>query len=117
MKPDAQQILLTRIPHPLSCTWMDLIPPSLTVMVIAVAPASTLFSKSSLTAFAGRCDDLYRGNAIEEGMLLSWNDFKEFLKQKERAKMGVHHNGPAPLHQQQCDSPQPPLSVGSPVVR
>lgn len=44
----------TLIPHPSSCTCNDFIPPSLTVIVTAVAPASRLFSNSSFTALAGR---------------------------------------------------------------
>lgn len=42
------------IPLPLSWIWISLMPPWLIVMLILVAPASILFSRSSFTAFSGR---------------------------------------------------------------
>ena len=41
-------------------------PPSLTVTAIAVAPASSAFSRSSLSAEDGSVDDLARGDAVDD---------------------------------------------------
>lgn len=46
--------LLTLMPDPLSCICSSLTPPSLTVTLILVAPASSEFSINSLSALAGR---------------------------------------------------------------
>ena len=48
-----RKVARTRIPDPLSWIWRSFIPPSLTVIRIEVAPASRLFSISSLRAEAG----------------------------------------------------------------
>ena len=42
------------MPQPLSWTWSRRTPPSLTLTLIELAPASSAFSSSSLSAFAGR---------------------------------------------------------------
>lgn len=44
----------TLMPLPLSWIWRSLRPPSLTVMRMLVAPASSAFSMSSLSALDGR---------------------------------------------------------------
>ena len=46
---------VTLMPRPLSMVWMSKIPPSLTMSLMSVAPASKEFSKSSLTTEAGLC--------------------------------------------------------------
>jgi hypothetical protein len=42
------------MPEPLSWIWRSFMPPSLTVMRMLVAPASSAFSSSSLSADDGR---------------------------------------------------------------
>ena len=42
------------MPHPLSTTWISLLPPASTLILIRAAPASSEFSSNSFTTEAGR---------------------------------------------------------------